>query len=200
MEKQRDGDPAPLTIEAASRLLHALRDEDRAADPPTPCDGSLPPCYTPVERLGAGGGGVVYRVLRDGSDRSLALKILTLPLGASRDAQRAWRELDLLESLRLPSVPRLLDYGTHEGRLYFVTEFIQGRKPDILAEAQELDRRERADLLARICEAVRTLHEHGDVVDIIDSDSYRNATIAGDPTRPQPHAGWITDVPEPKRP
>ncbi len=161
MSSPRDEDPASLTIEAASRIFHALRDEDRAAAPTTPCDSSLPPGYTLVQGLGAGGGGFVYSVYRDGSDRPLALKILSMPLGSSRDAQRAWRELDLLESLRLPTVPRLLDYGTHDGRLFFATELIEGRQPHVVARQDALDRQARVELLARICEAVRTLHEHG---------------------------------------
>ncbi|HRQ72782.1 MAG TPA: serine/threonine-protein kinase [Phycisphaerales bacterium] len=171
-----DSSVPDLTPTSASRLLHALRDPpDRDAHPGLRDEASAdaaagvaaggglaaPPGYSIVERVGRGGGGTVYRALRAGSEIHLALKILSMPLGSGPDAQRAWRELGLLESLRLPVVPRLLDYGTHDGRLFFATEFVDGRRPDEHADAERLDRRARVALLARICDAAATLHEHG---------------------------------------
>ena len=78
-------------------------------------DDELPtlPNYTLISVLGQGAGGVVYRAFRsDGSsDRPLALKILRTRFGEDAKSSRGWRELRILESLRLPCVPRLLDYG-----------------------------------------------------------------------------------------
>ncbi|MCL4742886.1 MAG: serine/threonine protein kinase [Phycisphaerales bacterium] len=170
-----DSSGPDLTPLAAMRLLHALDDgPDRNAHSGAPDGGgtavagveaggglAAPPGYCIAERIGRGGGGTVYRAFREGSDLPVALKVLAMPLGSGPEAQRAWRELDLLESLRLPAVPRLLDYGTHDGRLFFVTEFVDGRRPDEHADAERLGVRERVAMLGRICDAVQSLHEHG---------------------------------------
>jgi predicted Ser/Thr protein kinase len=119
------------------------------------------PGYIIAERLGGGGGGVVYRAFREGSDRPLALKVLSVPVGEGFAAKRAWRELDVLESLRLPVVPRLIDYGVHEGRMFIAAEFVEGRPLSTFGAADRRDVRACVELLAKIAEAVQMLHEHG---------------------------------------
>src|SRR5207249_3577675 len=91
-------------------------------------------------------------------------KILTVPLGddaQSRGPQRAWRELGLLSDLHLPCLPRVLDYGAHQGRLFIVTDWIDGLPLDKYCESKGLDRRARVELLAEVADAVQMLHEHG---------------------------------------
>ncbi len=136
----------------------------------TDSEGDLPPGlripgYTLVERLADGGGGTVFRAIRDGgaSDHPLAIKLLRVRLGQpdSASSQRAWRELQILESLRLPATPRLLDYGHAAGHLFLVTEFIEGTPPDRYARQRSLSLRDCAALMADIAEAVQSLHEHG---------------------------------------
>lgn len=187
-----------FTPVAAARLLAALTSPAGSGSGPgapedngEPDDGSPPvaldrpargvspelaedslPGYTICERLGAGAGGVVYRALREGSERPVALKILSRALGAGPGAQRAWRELDLLSQLHLPSVPRVIDYGVHEGRLYIATEHIEGAPLDVHCrgesegeggegQLQRRDLRATVSLLARIADAVHSLHERG---------------------------------------
>ena len=161
-----------LGFEGAKRLLGALRDPDPAALPPPPHasgDPSAPagaagfpsiPAYRFVARLGSGGSGTVFKVFRDGSDRPLALKLLAhASAGPADSAQRAFRELDFLETLRLPCVPRLIDYGTHEGRLFFVTDLVPGTSLADLPPPDSSDLRTRVELLARVADAVALLHD-----------------------------------------
>jgi serine/threonine protein kinase len=183
-----DLEPAsPLDPGAAGRILRAL--DDTPIDPPTvepkdvagePDAPALPrvPGYMLIERIAEGGGGTVYRAVREGggSDRVLALKLLRVRAGAGPEAQRAWRELNVLESLRIPCVPRLVDYGQADGHLYIVTEFVEGEHPTLGIPAlragsgpggnQDSARgtgppREQVELLARIADAAQLLHEHG---------------------------------------
>jgi predicted Ser/Thr protein kinase len=144
--------------DAAARVIAALlenSDSDDAQPGLERIDG-----FILSRTLGEGGGGVVYLAFREGSDRPLALKVLSRRLGGhDREAKRAWRELALLHALRLPCVPRLADYGVSGGRLFIATEYVEGKALD--AYCRELPRRDRAELLARVADAVQSLHEHG---------------------------------------
>jgi serine/threonine protein kinase len=126
-------------------------------------DPSLPaiPGYVLVHRLGGGGAGTVYLAVREGSDRPLALKLHNHKLGESPEVERLWRELNVLEQLRLPAVPRLIDHGVHDWRLYLVTELVDGLPLVTYCERHGLDRKARVRLLARTADAVQDLHEQG---------------------------------------
>ncbi len=113
-------------------------------------------------QLGKGGGGAVYLGHREGSEVRLAIKIINNRFGRDdAGGKRAWRELELLEQLRLPALPRMIDYGVTDGRLYMATEFVEGLPLDRHCEDRQLDRRKRVELLAHVADAVHSLHEHG---------------------------------------
>lgn len=149
-----------LTARAASRAFRAITESVEVID--SSVSGVAPiRGYVLVRRLGSGGGGDVFLAFREGSDRPLALKILRHPLGQSVQARRAWRELDMLERLRLECVPRLIDHGTDDGRVYIATEFVDGLPLIEFCRKHELKRDARVDLLASIADAVHSLHEFG---------------------------------------
>lgn len=159
-DEQDNSIPGRLSdLAVGRRLLSALiRDDlDIAIEPDLPRISD----YLLVRRLGAGGGGEVYYGVRKGSDQPLAIKLLRSGSGDRRRAQRAWRELETLMQLRAPSVPRVHDYGIHEGRLYITTDYIEGLTLDQHCTTNELDRRARVHLLAMLADAVQALHERG---------------------------------------
>jgi serine/threonine protein kinase len=164
--------PLALSYPAAGHLLQALSPDSTASE------GGIPG-YIIDRPLGGGGGGRVFRAFRDGSDQPIALKILNTPLGSGPASARVWREVDLLASLRLPAVARLVDHGTHDGRLFFAAEFVDGGSladfvaslhagaptHPLAASLAPLDPRPRlfalVDLLARLADAVQSIHERG---------------------------------------
>ncbi|MCH8153073.1 MAG: serine/threonine protein kinase [Planctomycetes bacterium] len=77
------------------------------------------------------------------------------------EAQRAWRELHLLSQLRLTCLPHVHDYDEHEGRLYIVTDYVDGLSLAEYCHEHKLDREARVKLLAAVADCVQTLHEHG---------------------------------------
>ena len=145
-----------MGVSAARRLFGALvQDEVLAADLPH-LEG-----YVLSRLLGRGGGGVVYLGHRAESDRRLAIKLLRKPLNGGAGADRAWRELDVMTQLRLSCTPRVHDYGVHEGRMYIATEHVDGLPLAEHCRANNLTLRQRVGLLARVAEAVATIHERG---------------------------------------
>lgn len=151
-----------LNLAAAGRVFAALHTDDESLASDTLDELPRIAGYTLTERLGGGGGGVVYKGYRDGSERALAVKLLNChPREHDTGQRRAWRELELLSHVRLPSVPRVIDYGLTSGRLFIATEFTQGVALDKLCARQTLSVREKTEVLARVADAVHSLHEQG---------------------------------------
>lgn len=117
--------------------------------------------YTLLARLGAGAGGVVYRAIRPGSSREVALKILHIRTSDDAATRRVWRELELLESLHLSCVPRVLDYGMERGQMFITTELVRGRSLEQRGTELRPNLRSVAEVMARVADAVQVLHEHG---------------------------------------
>lgn len=172
--------PPRLDFASASRLIEAITAPVATLDVEVP----MIPGFAVESFIGEGSGGRVYKArwagrsfaCQDGSSLislptaspslQLALKLLAAPLGSGRAAQRAWRELAALERLQLPGVPRLLDYGLFESRLYIATEFIDGAPLDVWSRSlpqQRSDRelRARVAMLAQVADVVQSIHEHG---------------------------------------
>ncbi|TVQ54251.1 MAG: serine/threonine protein kinase [Phycisphaerales bacterium] len=149
----------------AAGLLDDEEDENEPEDQPRSSDiagrRASVPGYLISGVLGEGSGGVVYEGFREGSDRPVAIKIMRADLSDEVSMRRVWRELHMQSELRLDCLPRVLDYGEVEGRLYIVTERIDGRSLETFVEERNLDRAARVQLLAEIARAVQQLHDHG---------------------------------------
>ncbi len=160
MSSQSPQPPRLSSADAAKRLLAALADSswDSDVEPDLPrIEG-----YVLIRRLGEGGGGTVFQAVRSGSDRLLAIKVIRTGDRSEVATQRAWRELAVLSEVRSPYVPRVHDYGVSEGRLYIVTEFVDGLPLKKHCDTHGLGPRDRVDMIARLAEIVQTeLHQHG---------------------------------------
>src|SRR5690606_25485795 len=92
--------------------------------------------YTLIDRIGAGGMGVVYRALDRRSGTVVAFKLLHEHIASNPQAvERFRREAHVASLLRSAYVVRTLEFGQEDGRYYLVTEFIEGRSlAELLAE------------------------------------------------------------------
>lgn len=146
----------PLAPAAAREVSRALSDEI-----PTSVGG-----YEIVERIGAGGMGVVYRARQASPARDVALKLLNDGALGRSGTERFVRESELLARLNHPGIARVIDAGvtTEVGatrRPFFVMELIHGETLDAYLHAHPTDTTGRIDLLLQICDAVEHAHQRG---------------------------------------
>jgi len=84
--------------------------------------------YRLVEKIGAGGMGVVYRAHDDRLNRDVALKFLPDELNHDENARALLiREARTASALNHPNICTIYDVGEVDGKSYIVMEFVSGR-------------------------------------------------------------------------
>ena len=93
-------------------------------------DGSSQPIhigrYRLIDRLGAGGMGVVYRAHDETLDRPVAVKLVRTDNDVARGAERLQREARAIARLSHPNVVVVHDVGIYDGSVFVAMEFIDG--------------------------------------------------------------------------
>jgi serine/threonine protein kinase/Tfp pilus assembly protein PilF len=118
--------------------------------------------YTILDRLGAGGMGVVYRGRDERLDRDVAIKVL--PPAALHDPaarKRFHHEALALSRLNHPSIETVYDFDTQDGVDFLVLEFVPGETLAARLKRGPATEREAADLGAQIAHALEEAHERG---------------------------------------
>lgn len=121
-----------------------------------------------LERLlGRGGMGAVYLATHVGTERYVALKLISPQFMRNREfVERFKREARAAGRLRHPNVVDVTDFGfarVKEGQVaYLVMEYLDGcTLGDVLAEEKRLELEWVADILEQVCSAVHEAHQQG---------------------------------------
>lgn len=119
--------------------------------------------YTPLERLGEGGFGIVYRARQTHPvEREVAVKVLRVGPESPQVLARFADERRFLARLDHPDVVRVLDAGTtEEGRLFVVMDLVIGKPITAFVHQTEMSMEARLRLFARVCRAVHAVHQRG---------------------------------------
>ncbi|MEK7951170.1 serine/threonine protein kinase [Luteolibacter soli] len=119
--------------------------------------------YRLIDRIGAGGCGVVYLAEQlEPVKRKVALKIIRLGMDTESVIARFAMEREALALMDHPNIARVLDAGTtSSGRPFFVMELVDGERITDYCDRKRLGLRERLELFTRVCEAIQHAHQKG---------------------------------------
>lgn len=119
--------------------------------------------YELLEQIGQGGMGRVYRARDRVLDRDVAVKVLDEGVADDDSFRRACaREARAAGQLTHPSIARIFDSGTDDGRSFVVMELVPGcTLREILCRQPALPPLEAIDLAAQVADALDEAHGHG---------------------------------------
>jgi hypothetical protein len=119
--------------------------------------------YKLLQKLGEGGGGVVYMAEQEQPlRRRVALKIIKLGMDTKNVIARFEAERQALALMDHPNIARVLDAGaTETGRPYFVMELVYGVKITDYCDQNRVSMSERLELFIQVCNAVQHAHQKG---------------------------------------
>jgi eukaryotic-like serine/threonine-protein kinase len=118
--------------------------------------------YHIVERVGAGGMGVVYRAHDEQLDRDVAIKVLRPGLLADETAHKRFRKEALsLARLNHPNIATVHEFGSQDGTDFLVTEYIAGMTLDVKLTEGPLPATEVVRLGAQLAAGLAAAHQQG---------------------------------------
>src|SRR5688572_26513944 len=83
--------------------------------------------YVLLDKLGAGGMGIVYAAYDPELDRKIAVKLLLPSRSTEAGRARLLREAQALAKLTHPNVVAVYDVGTHDDQVWIAMEFVPGQ-------------------------------------------------------------------------
>jgi serine/threonine protein kinase len=119
--------------------------------------------YRVIEVVGRGGMGVVYKVEHQRMGKIAAMKVLHRDLAQDPEVvQRFEREATAVSRLNHPNTVQVFDFGTAQGALYLIMEYVRGQDLAHIVERDgPLAWARAAPILSQICGALAEAHELG---------------------------------------
>src|SRR2546430_4095761 len=118
--------------------------------------------YRILEKVGAGGMGVVYRARDEQLERDVALKVLPSGTLSDDSARRHFRKEALaLAKLNHPNIETVYEFGSQEGTDFLVMEYVPGRTLAHKLAGGPLAEKEVLALGMQIAAALEEAHERG---------------------------------------
>jgi predicted Ser/Thr protein kinase len=149
----------PGRLRASAATLSSAGGDFRDSEDPLP-RGTTIRHFVVLERIGAGGMGVVYAAYDYGLDRRIALKLVRDRGGANARA-RLLREAQALAKLSHPNVVAVYDVGEHGGDVYVAMELVEGSSLREWLEAEPRGWRAIVEVFRRVAAGLAAAHAAG---------------------------------------
>ncbi|MCP3980867.1 MAG: protein kinase [bacterium] len=119
--------------------------------------------FTIIERIGAGGMGVVYKAIDTALNCDVALKLIQPVLAGNASYARRFRdEVRITRQITHPNIGRVHDIGLADGVLYLSMEWIQGETLQaLLRQAVTLKESRALEFTEKIAMALEAAHARG---------------------------------------
>lgn len=125
--------------------------------------------YEINQKIGSGGGGIVFLGRHTRLDKKIVLKADKRTLSAGTEKLR--REVDLLKGLSHTYIPQVYDFVQEDGIVYTVMDYVEGESLDkILARGETVAQKTIVKWACQLLEALSYLHKqkphgilHGDI-------------------------------------
>jgi tetratricopeptide (TPR) repeat protein len=118
--------------------------------------------YAILERIGAGGMGVVYRAHDEQLDRDVAIKVLPTGTLADETARKRFRKEALaLAKLNHSNIATVHEFGSQNGTDFLVTEYIPGLTLDAKLSVGALPTKEVIEMGMQLAQGLSAAHEQG---------------------------------------
>lgn len=143
-----------------------MAEEIKASPVADPLTGTQVGRFVLGQRLGSGGMGQVYLAEDPTLKRSVALKRATSQ-SDSADRKKFLKEAQRASALNHPNIGSMYDVIEHNGELWLVMEYIEGRTLRRLLKKGPITREDFFALAIQCCEGLQAAHEkgiiHGDI-------------------------------------
>lgn len=122
--------------------------------------------YEITERLGSGGGGIIYKAYHKRMRKFVAIKLIKDDI---KGELRNRSEVDVLKNLKNDYLPQVIDFVEDGNDVYTVMEFIEGKNfKQLIGEGRSFTEAQVRKYALQLCAAVKYLHSQ--VPPIIHSD------------------------------
>jgi eukaryotic-like serine/threonine-protein kinase len=117
--------------------------------------------YRVIEKVGAGGMGVVYKALDERLQRHVALKVLGEALHDEQARSRFRREARVLSQLSHPNIATAFDFDNADGVDFLVMEYVEGERIDSTLRHGPLSIPRILQLARQLIAGLQAAHAHG---------------------------------------
>lgn len=154
--------PRCVLLDAATQTNASPPDPVREPGPTLERVAAAFPQFELVERIGAGGMGVVFKARQPRLDRYVALKLLSEHLARDPQfAERFHREARVLARLNHPNIVTVHDFGESGGFFFLVMEYVDGVNLRDAMRAGRFAPAEALKIIPAVCDALQFAHEEG---------------------------------------